>query len=67
MKPHFLFRVFMAGSTAVLIAGPVILSLLLGLWLDGLMGTSPVFALIGGLLGFVGSILSLLKILKTTK
>lgn len=67
MKPTFLYRILMAGSTAILIAGPVILSLIIGLWLDGLLNTSPVFAMLAGLLGFVGSILSLIKLLKTTK
>lgn len=67
MKPHILFRIFIASSTAAMIAGPVIISLIIGIWLDGLLQTSPVFALAGGLLGLVGSIMSLLKVLKTTK
>jgi F0F1-type ATP synthase assembly protein I len=65
VKSKIWYRIFMAGSTAVLIAGPVILALLLGLWIDGLLQTSPIFALVGGMVGFVGSIMALLKILKT--
>jgi hypothetical protein len=67
MKTKIFYRIFMAGSTAFLIAGPVIVFLFVGLWLDGLLGTSPIFALVGGLAGFTGSIMSLLKFLKTTK
>jgi F0F1-type ATP synthase assembly protein I len=67
MQQKFFSKVLMASSTAALIAGPVIVCLLIGLWLDGLLDTSPLFGLIFGLLGFVGSILSLIKLLKTIK
>ena len=67
MQHNIFYRIFMAGNTAFLIAGPVLVSLMVGIWLDGLLGTSPFFALIGGLGGLVGSVLSLLKFLKTTK
>lgn len=50
-----------------MIAGPVFLSLLIGWWLDGLLQTAPFCTIISGMLGFVGSIMSLLKVLKTTK
>lgn len=67
MKPKIFYRIAMATSTALLIAGPVILALLLGLWLDTLFSTSPLFAMVGGMLGFVGSIISLIKLLRATK
>ena len=67
MKTQLFYKIFLAGSTAVLIAGPVIIFLLVGLWLDGLFGTSPFIALVFGLAGFAASILSLMKYLKTTK
>jgi F0F1-type ATP synthase assembly protein I len=67
MLTKFFSRVIIASSTAALIAGPVFICLLFGLWLDGLMDTSPVMALFFGLVGFVASIVSLLKILKTIR
>jgi F0F1-type ATP synthase assembly protein I len=67
MRPKFFSRVIVASSTAALIAGPVIICLLIGLWLDGLLKTSPLMALVFGLGGFVASILSLVKLLKTIK
>lgn len=67
MNPRFFSRVFYATSTAVLIAGPVIVFLLIGLWLDSIFNTSPFIALVFGLAGFAGSIMSLMKLLKTIK
>jgi F0F1-type ATP synthase assembly protein I len=67
MKPNILFRMFLASSTAAMIVGPVILSVMVGLWLDGLFLTSPFLTLAGGIVGFVGSILALLKALHTKK
>jgi len=67
MQEKFFSRIVIAANTAVFIAGPVIVCLLIGLWLDSVFKTSPVMAMIFGLLGLVGSILSLVKLLKTIK
>jgi len=46
------------GSTIV---GSIIFGLLLGLWLDGVAGTSPLFLLIGLFLGIGGAVAALVR------
>jgi F0F1-type ATP synthase assembly protein I len=46
------------GSTIV---GSIIFGLLLGLWLDGVAGTSPLFLLLGLLLGIGGAAAALVR------
>lgn len=46
------------GSTIV---GSIVVGLLLGLWLDGVAGTSPLFLLLGLLLGIGGAAAALVR------
>ena len=46
------------GSTIV---GSIVVGLLLGLWLDGVAGTSPLFLLLGLLVGIGGAAAALVR------
>ncbi len=46
------------GSTIV---GSIVVGLLLGLWLDGVVGTSPLFLLLGLALGIGGAAAALVR------
>ena len=46
------------GSTIV---GSIVVGLLLGLWLDGVAGTSPLFLLVGLAIGIAGAAAALVR------
>lgn len=56
-----------AGSTAILIAVPVMILSLLGLGLDTLFHTKPIFLIIGAIAGFLSSMVNIQKMLQSLK
>lgn len=58
------YTIGLAGQVTFLLVGPVVGSLLLGLWLDNLLHSSPLFIILGVVLGFIGSIVNVFKVMK---
>lgn len=52
------------AQAAVMLAVPVLIFLFAGLWLDDYFDLSPVFTITGIILGFLGSILNIYRIIK---
>jgi F0F1-type ATP synthase assembly protein I len=66
-KSRFYYAVSMALSITFVVAGPVIGCIFVGLVLDKMLQTSPYLLLIGGLVGFIGSIVNSYKLLDRMK
>ncbi len=54
-------------STAFLLAAPVIILLFLGIFLDNIFHTAPFIALVGAIIGAIGGINNVLKIIKVVQ
>lgn len=65
-KPRLIYIAAISGQITILLVGPVVFFLLLGLWLDSFFHTSPVFIVIGVIVGFVGSIFNVFRVMKIT-
>ncbi len=50
-------------SVGTMLSSIVVAGFLLGYWLDAWLGTTPVFMLLFGVLGFVGGFLKVFKLL----
>jgi ATP synthase protein I len=58
------FFVLVGMSTAILLAAPVIILLLVGFALDTFLHTKPTFMLIGVIIGFVSGIINVSRLMK---
>lgn len=54
----------MGSQVTVMLVGPVVFCLLCGIWLDKYFRTTPVFLIIGVIIGFAGSIFNVFRISK---
>lgn len=63
-KRKFYYIIAVGGQMTVLLVGPVVVFLLLGLWLDNLFGTSPLFIILGVIIGFAGSIFNVYRVME---
>lgn len=61
------YSIILAASFGILIAVPVLILMALGYFIDKWLHTTPTFIAIGVVLGFVGSIINVMKLLKTMK
>ncbi len=63
-KTKHYYSVFMAAQLGLLIAVPVIIFIIIGIWLDKTMHTSPLFVMLGVIIGFSGGIYNAYRIIK---
>lgn len=56
-----------AGSISFLIVTSMLISLSIGFGIDKLFHTFPLFLSIGAIVGFVGSIINIMQLVKTMK
>ena len=63
-KRKFYYIVAIGGQITFLLVGPVVFCLLLGLWLDSYFHASPFFLVLGVILGFIGSIFNVFRVMK---
>jgi len=63
-KSRIYYIIAICGQVTVMLVGPVVGCLLLGLWLDGFFHTTPLFVIIGVIAGFVGSIFNVFRVMK---
>jgi F0F1-type ATP synthase assembly protein I len=63
-KRKFYYIVAIGGQVTILLVGPVVFCLLLGFWLDSYFHTSPFFIILGVILGFIGSIFNVFRVMK---
>jgi len=63
-KPTILYAVALYGSAGIQLAISVVGGLVLGNYIDGKIGTSPWLAVIGTMVGTIGGIWNLVRILK---
>ncbi|MBA3724252.1 MAG: AtpZ/AtpI family protein [Candidatus Levybacteria bacterium] len=54
-------------STAILLATPVIVLVAAGFFLDQYFGTNPIILIAGGVVGFIGGLYNVYKLLATVK
>lgn len=60
----FYYVLGLAGQVTFLLAGPVVVCLFVGLWADSYFRTTPLFIIIGVILGFSGSVFNVFKVMK---
>ncbi|MBI2092062.1 MAG: AtpZ/AtpI family protein [Deltaproteobacteria bacterium] len=63
-KNSTLYTFGLYGAVGIQLAASVVAGLAFGAWFDKKVGTSPWFALVGTILGAVGGIWNLVRILK---
>ncbi len=63
-KRRFYVAVGMAGQVTLLLVGPVFVLLIVGLWIDEIFYTTPLFIILGVILGFVGGVFNVFKVMK---
>ncbi len=63
-KNRMITSLSVLAQAAVMLAVPVLIFLFAGLWLDDYFDLSPVFTITGIILGFLGSILNIYRIIK---
>lgn len=63
-KRKIYYIIAIGGQITVLLVGPVVFCLLLGLWLDSFFHTTPLLIIIGVIVGFVGSIFNVFRVMK---
>lgn len=63
-KNSVYYKLGLYGAVGIQLAASVVAGLAIGNWLDGKWGTSPWLAITGTLLGTVGGIWNLVRILK---
>ncbi|MBU3978897.1 AtpZ/AtpI family protein [Patescibacteria group bacterium] len=63
-KRKIYYIIAICGQVTVMLVGPVVGCLLLGLWLDSIFHTSPLFIIIGVVIGFIGSIFNVFRVMK---
>ena len=63
-KRKIYYIIAIGGQITILLVGPVVFCLLLGFWLDGFFHTTPLFTIIGVIVGFVGSIFNVFRVMK---
>lgn len=63
-KRKFYYIIAIGGQITALLVGPVVFCLLLGLWLDNTFYTSPLFVVLGVIIGFIGSIFNVFRVMK---
>lgn len=54
----------LVGQVTLLLVVPVVGFLILGLWLDSFFHTTPLFLILGVVLGFAGSIVNVFRMMK---
>jgi|GEM_PF-5610205 len=52
------------SNAVILLVAPVIILLLIGLWLDRTLHTTPIFIITGVIAGFLGSIVNVYRLSK---
>lgn len=63
-KRKLYYIIAIGGQITILLVGPVVFCLLLGFWLDSFFHTTPLFTIIGVIVGFVGSIFNVFRVMK---
>lgn len=63
-KNKIYYIIAIGGQITALLVGPVVFFLLLGLWLDNTYHTSPLFIILGVIIGFIGSIINVFKVMR---
>lgn len=63
-KNRMITSLSVLAQAAVMLAVPVLIFLFAGLWLDDYFDLSPVFTITGIILGFLGSILNIYRVIK---
>lgn len=63
-KRKFYYIAAIGGQITILLVGPVVFCLLLGLWLDSIFNTGPLFIIFGVIVGFVGSIFNVFRVME---
>ncbi len=58
------YGVIGAMEVTFLLVGPVVVSLFIGFWLDNTLHTSPLFIILGVIIGFIGSVYNVFKVMK---
>ena len=53
-----------AGQVSLLLVGPVVVFAGMGIWLDNFLKSSPVFLSTGAVIGFIGSVIGVFKVIK---
>lgn len=63
-KQRLYYKIGITAQITFLLVGPVVLLLFLGLWLDNLLHTSPLFVILGVIFGFIGSIFNVFRVIE---
>lgn len=63
-KRKIYYIIAIGGQITVLLVGPVVFCLLLGLWLDNVFHTGPLFIIAGVIIGFIGSIFNVFRVME---
>jgi F0F1-type ATP synthase assembly protein I len=61
-KTYYILAI--SGYITVFLVAPVVLCLVLGLWLDSFLHTTPLFVILGVIIGFAGSIINVFKVME---
>lgn len=63
-RSKFYVSLGLAGQVTFLLVGPVVVCLFLGFWADNFFHSTPLFIILGVIIGFAGSIFNVFKIMK---
>lgn len=63
-KRKIYYIIAIGGQITILLVGPVVFFLFLGFWLDSFFYTTPLFIILGVIVGFIGSILNVFRVMK---
>lgn len=58
------YIIAVSGYITILLVAPVVLFLLLGFWLDSFFHTGHIFVISGVIIGFVGSVFNVFKVME---
>jgi F0F1-type ATP synthase assembly protein I len=60
----FYYIVGIGGQITILLVGPVVFCLFLGFWLDSIFHASPFFIILGVVIGFIGSVFNIFRVME---
>jgi len=63
----FFLKLGLIFQVTTMLVGPVVAGLFVGYWVDNFFHTTPLFLIVGVILGFVGSVVNVFEVMKISE